>query len=96
MTSYEPDPAIIGTAWPACVHCHAARRLHIAGACPTAYRPGHLETATAALRVALERRDQAAIWVARGDVQRLAGHRLGDCKVDDSPLCYACALLVQA
>lgn len=57
-----------------CVHCHAHRRVHQAdGQCTQAYRPVQLAEASQALAKARATGDQAAEFVARGEVQRLGG-----------------------
>lgn len=103
MTNYLPAPGVyVGR--PPCSECGAAYHLHgpahlsaaqraaasVEGRlpCPSSWRPSHLEEALAQLRTA---NDPAAIFTARGEVQRLLGHRPGTCL----PLCSACeALLV--
>lgn len=58
-----------------CIHCGTPLHSHAEGTreCPQKYRPGTLEEAQRTLRLALERNDQAAVFVARGEVQRLGG-----------------------
>lgn len=90
MSTYEPqEGALVG--WPPCRHCGAAYRLHrldertVAGAgatarvarllCPSAYRPATLEVAQRELEAAEASGDANRIFVARGELQRLAGRR---------------------
>lgn len=64
---------------PPCAECGAAFRLHLAGgACPVAYRPDTLEVARRELAAAESSGDQARIFIARGEVQRLIGRRPDD------------------
>jgi hypothetical protein len=88
VSTYEPqEGALVG--WPPCRHCGAAYRLHhldertVAGAgatarvarlrCPEAYRPGTLEEAQRELAQAEASGDANRVFVARGNLQRLAG-----------------------
>lgn len=48
---------------------------HPDGRCPEQYRPATLEEAQRTLARAEERGDLAAIFVARGEVQRLSGRK---------------------
>lgn len=89
MTTYQAQQGVF-VGRPPCT-CGAAFRLHAAdGTCPTAYRPSDLAAAVADLRrlvgVAATSSD---LFVARGNVQRLLGHRQGAC----APLCEACDVL---
>lgn len=59
-------------------------------ACPTPYRPGGLQAAADALRSAYRAGDANRVFAARGDLQRLLGHRAGTCL----PLCEPCDLLL--
>jgi hypothetical protein len=52
------------------IQAHDERRL-----CPTLYRPDTLESARAELVAAQRSGDEARIFVARGNVQRLQGRR---------------------
>lgn len=71
-TTYRPQPGVhVGR--PPCAECGAAYRLHRDGACPTAYRPGTIEAAVRELEGAIARKDPAAVFAARGDIQRLMG-----------------------
>lgn len=59
-----------------CARCGAHWRLHQADpdhTCPQAHRPEDLAAAVKALRAAEAKGDQGAIFVARGEVQRLGG-----------------------
>lgn len=90
MTTYDPVPGVyVGR--PPCVVCGAAYRLHRAGGstlvCPVAYRPATIAQALADLRGAMTRDDANELFIARGEVQRLTGHRLGTCL----PLCAGCS-----
>lgn len=81
MSDYAPAPG----PWPGrppCAHCGAAYRLHgwylARGTkgprpCPSRYRPSSLEVAQRELAAAVESGDEARVFVARGEVQRLAG-----------------------
>ena len=77
MPIYEPAAGIyVGR--PPCAHCGAAYRLHRSaggwpGACPERYRPADLSTAQRELASAVESGDEARVFVARGEVQRLGG-----------------------
>lgn len=90
MSTYAPAEGIhIG--WPPCANCGAAYRLHhvtehsVAGAgaiartarltCPTPYRPDTIEVAQRELAAAEASGDQARIFTARGEVQRLVGRK---------------------
>ena len=55
-----------------CATCGARKALHVAGRCPEAYRPDTLTAALDSLDRAKALGDQAAIFTARGEVQRLA------------------------
>jgi hypothetical protein len=57
---------------PPCV-CGAAYRLHDGQRCPSQYRPDTLKAALEDLEDAMSGRDEARIFVARGNVQRLGG-----------------------
>lgn len=59
-----------------CQHCHAARTSHsyADGSCPQQYRPPTLADASRELMAARASGDQARIFAARGDVQRLGGN----------------------
>lgn len=83
MTTYQPAEGVF-VGRPPCVNCGAAWRLHepvarpgAAGVlrCPVAYRPDTLDAANRALDEAIASGDQARIFAARGDVQRLGGPR---------------------
>lgn len=69
--------------------CGASRRAHNPEtlACPTRWRPGNLEEAVRQLDSA---ETSEARFTARGEVQRLLGHRPGTC----TPLCQACDRLL--
>ena len=57
--------------------CGIQRRLHHEdGRCPDLYRPPTLESAQRALERAEASGDEARIFVARGEVQRLGGRAL--------------------
>jgi hypothetical protein len=58
-----------------CAECGTLRHAHddATMACPSMYRPGTLEAARRDLEQATARGDEAAIFVARGEVQRLGG-----------------------
>ena len=91
MTTYQPQPGIF-VGRPPC-HCGAAYRLHgNEGACPSPYRPDTLAVAIHDLRRAVAAADTSRIFAARGDVQRLLGHRPGTC----TPLCEGCDVLLAA
>lgn len=80
MSTYQAQPGVFAGR-PPCARCGAAWRLHhrttIRHAdvrlCPEAYRPDTLEVAQRELAAAEASGDQARIFVARGEVQRLAG-----------------------
>jgi hypothetical protein len=86
VSTYEPQEGVLAGR-PPCRHCGAAFRLHRNPAlderpleqheprhpCPTAYRPGSLEEAQRELVAAEASGDANRIFVARGEVQRLAG-----------------------
>ena len=77
MSTYLPQgrPDLPGR--PPCAHCGAAHRLHLAPElrCPEAYRPDTLELARRELAQAEASGDEARIFVARGNLQRLEGRR---------------------
>lgn len=83
MSTYTPQ-ATVGPGRPPCARCGAAYRLHQAGVnetgeqytltCPVAYRPGTLHAAQEELLAAVRSGDEARVFVARGEVQRLGGH----------------------
>lgn len=57
-----------------CARCGTLETLHVYQQhCPTSYRPGTLQEAQAELDRAVASGDAGRIFVARGDVQRLAG-----------------------
>lgn len=60
---------------PPCDNCHAAYRLHRDGTCPEPWRPDTLAEARHSLSRAMQLGDEAAIFVARGEVQRLEGRK---------------------
>ena len=86
ITVYVPAPDI-GPGMPPCGRCGAAYGLHGAFGltrevrldlarrgrlgCPQPYRPDRLDLAEKALQQALASGDPGAVFVARGDVQRL-------------------------
>jgi len=83
VSTYSPAPGVYAGR-PPCAHCGAAYRLHratlVAGVggvlrCPEAYRPATLEVAQRELAEALARGDEAGIFVARGNLQRLEGRK---------------------
>lgn len=76
MTTYEPQQAV-GPGRPACANCGAAYRLHHDGTCPEAYRPGTLQAAQDELAAAVASGDEARVFVARGEVQRIGGREGG-------------------
>ena len=77
MPIYQPAAGVhVGRA--PCANCGAAYRLHRSsgdwpGACPERYRPADLLTAQRELETAIASGDEARVFVARGDVQRLGG-----------------------
>jgi hypothetical protein len=80
-----------------CAECGAARPTHdyATGECPTAYRPDTLGEALRELAAAHAARDQARLFAARGEVQRISGHHVGECttSVATTSLCPACRAL---
>lgn len=75
--SYAPAPGVYAGR-PPCAHCGAAYRLHgyrglgqRLELCPVRYRPPTLEVAQRELAAAVESGDEARVFVARGEVQRL-------------------------
>lgn len=78
-TIYFPQPGVF-VGRPPCMECGAAYRLHHETAdrgvrrCPQAYRPDTLEAAQRALSAARDSGDAAALFIARGEVQRLGGN----------------------
>jgi len=57
-----------------CGECGTLRQAHDdRGLCPDLYRPDTLEAARAELMAAQRAGDQARIFIARGNVQRLQG-----------------------
>ena len=73
MTTFEQNPHDRLTR--RCIHCGTPRHSHATGSfeCPNKYRPESLREAVQALRKAETAGDQSAIFVARGEVQRLGG-----------------------
>jgi hypothetical protein len=57
-----------------CARCGGHRNLHQPGQCPEPYRSDTLEAARRDLLLALASGDQARIFVARGNYQRLGGN----------------------
>jgi len=88
VSVYSPAPGVYAGR-PPCAHCGAAYRLHRnpilderpleqhepRDPCPVAYRPATLEAAQRELAEALARGDDAGIFVARGNLQRLEGRK---------------------
>lgn len=82
MGTYTPAAGVF-PGRPPCATCGAAYRLHRAGVnetgeqytlpCPAPYRPSTLERAEEELAAAEASGDQARIFVARGELQRLGG-----------------------
>lgn len=76
MNAYVPAEGIF-VGRPPCANCGAAYRLHAnsgrgwPGACPEAYRPTTPEEAQRGLNRAEQSGDAEAIFIARGEVQRL-------------------------
>ena len=60
-----------------CAHCGAWKGTHAWKTleCPTAYRPTTVAEAERELARAEERGDPSAVFVARGNLQQLAGRR---------------------
>jgi hypothetical protein len=56
-----------------CANCGTLKHAHLDGACPAMYRPDSLENAQRALALAVKDGDPEAVFVARGNVQRLGG-----------------------
>lgn len=79
MNGYQPAAGVyVGR--PPCANCGAAYRLHRSsggwpGACPEQYRPDSLRVAQRELAAAEASGDEARVFVARGEVQRLQGRR---------------------
>lgn len=67
---FEPNATAAGY----CARCGARKALHLDGSCPVAYRPDTLSAALDSLARAQGAKDQAALFVARGEVQRLMAH----------------------
>lgn len=82
MSTYEPQEGVLAGR-PPCRNCGAAYRLHYPAGkrggmeCPTAYRPGTLAEARDQLDKAEASGDANRIFVARGEVQRLASREEG-------------------
>lgn len=58
-----------------CIHCGTQQRHHHAdGTCPQMYRPDTLDGAIKELDLAMAHGDDTAVFVARGNVQRLGGN----------------------
>jgi len=78
MMAYTPVDGVF-VSRPPCARCGAAARLHMLsrsgelGPCPTAWRPGTAAEAEAELRSALASGDEARVFAARGNLQRLTG-----------------------
>ena len=85
VSTYTPQPAAPGAGRPPCASCGAAYRLHgivyvggqgdEARPCPEAYRPDTVELARRELAQAEATGDEARVFVARGNLQRLEGRR---------------------
>jgi hypothetical protein len=56
-----------------CTNCGTLRHAHRDGTCPALYRPDTLEAARRALVLASQDNDPEAVFVARGNIQRLGG-----------------------
>lgn len=80
-----------------CANCYALQALHsmATGACPERYRPDTLAEAMRELAAAQAAGQQGRIFAARGEVQRLAGHRIVDCPggTEGQSLCAGCTVL---
>ncbi len=78
-STYVPAEGVLDGSRPHCATCGAAYRLHLQRGterwCPQAWRPDTLEAAQAALERATAAGDEAAVFVARGNLQRLQGRR---------------------
>lgn len=72
--TYSPAEGIfIGR--PPCGSCGANWHLHHDGACPEPYRPSSLVAALGELADAVRAGNPIRVFAARGEVQRLMGHR---------------------
>jgi hypothetical protein len=76
MNGYQPAPGVwVGRA--PCLNCGAAYRLHRTpgweGTCPEAYRPAGIAEAEREMVLAERSGDEARIFIARGNLQRLVG-----------------------
>lgn len=76
MSTYTANPDHVGPGRPPCT-CGAAYRLHLEQRCPEPYRPGTLEAARRELEAAERSGDEARVFVARGNLQRLEGRQPG-------------------
>jgi succinate dehydrogenase/fumarate reductase-like Fe-S protein len=76
-----------------CVSCGAPRAAHdyTTAECPELYRPAVLADAVRELTAARAAERPDRVFAARGEVQRLLGHRPGTC----TPMCLGCVALLE-